>query len=81
MGTVDAFFTCSFSPLRRRVGLVVLAFIIRHMGFSYGHLLLTICNHLTLLCELLDGVYVGLLSDLPLCFFNVVQVEGWLWGG
>lgn len=50
------------------------------MGFSNGHLLLAICNHLTFLSKLLDGVYVGLLRDLPLCFLNVVQVKGWCWG-
>lgn len=51
------------------------------MGFGNGHFLLAICDHLTLLCKLLDGVYVSLLSDLPLCFLNVVQVQGWSWGG
>lgn len=50
------------------------------MGFSNGHLLLAICNHLTLLGKLLDGVYVSLLSDLPLCLLDVVQVKGWRWG-
>lgn len=51
------------------------------MGFSNGHLLLAICNHLTLLSKLLDGVYVRLLSDLPLRFLDVVQVQGWRWRG
>lgn len=50
------------------------------MGSSDGHLLLAICNHLTLLSKLLYGVYVSLLSDLPLCFHDVVHVEGWRWG-
>lgn len=50
------------------------------MGFSNGHLLLTVGNHLTLLSELLDGVYVGLLRNLPLCFLDVVQVQSWRWG-
>lgn len=44
------------------------------MGFCDGHLLLAICDHLTLLSKLLDGMYVSLLSHLPLRFFNVVQV-------
>lgn len=46
------------------------------MWFSDGHLLLAICDHLTLLSKLFNGVYVGLLSDLPLGFLDVVQVEG-----
>lgn len=29
------------------------------------------------LCELLDGVYVGLLGHLPLCLLNVVEVKRW----
>lgn len=50
------------------------------MGFGNGHLLLAICNHLTLLSKFLDGMYVSLLSDLPLHFLYVVQVQGWGWG-
>lgn len=44
------------------------------MGLRNSHLLFAICNHLALLCEFLYGMYVGLLSDFPLCFLNVVQV-------
>lgn len=51
------------------------------MGFSDGHLLLAVCNHFTLLSKLLDGVYVSLMSDLPLGFFDVVEVDGWRWRG
>lgn len=51
------------------------------MGFSNGHLLLAIGNHLALLSQLLDGVYISLVSDLPLSFLDVVQVKGWCWGG
>lgn len=51
------------------------------MGSSNGHLLLAVRNHLTLLSKLLDGVNVSLLSDLPLCFHDVVHVKGWLWRG
>lgn len=51
------------------------------MRFSDGHLLLAICDHLTLLSKLLNGVDVSLLSDLPLCLLDVVQVKGWRWGG
>lgn len=32
---------------------------------------------LSYLCELLDGMYVGLLGHLPLCFLNVVEVKRW----
>lgn len=71
------FFRFSLRSGGAHEGFPVLAFIIRDMRFSDGHLLLAICNHLTLLCELLDGMYVGLLGHLPLCFLNVVEVKRW----
>lgn len=45
------------------------------MGLRYGHLLLALRDHLTLLGELFDGVDVGLLCDLSLHLLYVVQVE------
>lgn len=46
------------------------------MGSGNSHLLLAICNHLALLSELLDGVDVSLLSNLPFNLLDVVQVKG-----